>query len=73
MLMVDDALEHACSEFRARAACGEITAAERDLLIDGAIMLAVHIEELVQDARSGRPVSWPDVWRPSVLAGGPHG
>jgi len=36
--------------FREQVARGEITAAERDLLIDGAILLAVNLEELVQDA-----------------------
>ncbi|MGO8959264.1 MAG: hypothetical protein ACLQFR_18135 [Streptosporangiaceae bacterium] len=60
MFIVDAALEHTCGEFRARAAEGAITAAERDLLIDGAILLAVNIEELLQDARDGQPASWLD-------------
>jgi len=47
---VDAALERTCADFREQAARGEITAAERDLLIDGAILLAVNPEELVQDA-----------------------
>ena len=47
---VDAALERTCADFREQVARGEITAAERDLLIDGAILLAVNLEELVQDA-----------------------
>ena len=50
MFTVDAALERTCAGFREQAARGEITAAERDLLIDGAILLAVSLEELVQDA-----------------------
>jgi hypothetical protein len=60
MFVVDVALEHTCAEFRARAARGQITAAERDLLIDGAILLANKIEELLQDARAGLSPEWPD-------------
>ncbi len=63
MFMVDEALEHTCAEFRARAARGEISDAERDLLIDGAILLAVNFEELIQDARTGRSPDWPDFGR----------
>jgi hypothetical protein len=59
MLIVDVALEHTCAEFRSRAAVGTITAAERDLLIDGAILLASKIEELQQDARGGSPPRLP--------------
>ena len=75
MFIVDAALEHTCGEFRARAACGEITAAERDLLIDGAILLAVSIEELIQNAHAGEPPSWPDAVQPlaEVMAGSQHG
>ena len=66
MFTVDTALQHSCAEFREQAARGEITAAECDLLIDGAILLAVHLEALVQDARAGMQPSWPDA------AGGSH-
>ena len=59
MFTVDSALEHTCAGFREHAAHGEITAAECDLLIDGAIMLAVNLEALIQDAHAGRPPSWP--------------
>lgn len=58
MFIVDAALEHTCADFRSRAAAGQITAAERDLLIDGAILLAAKIEELTQDARAGLPQVW---------------
>lgn len=60
MFIVDVALEHTCAELRSRAADGQVTAAERDLLIDGAILLAAKIEELVQDARAGVPSAWTD-------------
>jgi hypothetical protein len=63
VFIVDEALEHTCGEFRAQAARGEISEAERDLLIDGAVLLTVNLEELIQDARAGRPVSWPDFGR----------
>jgi hypothetical protein len=70
---VDSALQHTCASFREQAARGEITAAECDLLIDGAILLAVHLETLIQDAYAGKPPSWLDASRrPAlrVLAGG---
>lgn len=60
MFIVDAALEHTCAEFRLRAADGEITAGERDLLIDGAILLAANIETLAQDARAGLEPAWAD-------------
>jgi len=56
VFVVDVALEHVCAEFRSRAADRQITAAERDLLIDGAILLANKIEELQQDAREEQPL-----------------
>jgi hypothetical protein len=56
---VDAALQHTCAGFREHAARGEITANECDLLIDGAIMLAVHLEALIQEASA----SWPALWR----------
>jgi hypothetical protein len=63
VFIVDVALEHTCAEFRSRAASGQITATERDLLIDGAILLASKIEELLQDARADSPPGWPDPGR----------
>lgn len=54
MFIVDAALEHTCAEFRLRAADGQLTAEERDLLIDGAILLAANIELLAQDLEPGK-------------------
>jgi len=53
---VDSALQHTCAGFREQATAGKITAAECDLLIDGAILLAVHLEALIQDAGVGTGV-----------------
>jgi hypothetical protein len=60
VFIVDAALEHTCAELRLRAADGHITAEERDLLIDGAILLAANIETLAQDARAGLQPAWAD-------------
>jgi hypothetical protein len=57
VFIVDVALEQTCADFRSRAADGQITGAERDLLIDGAILLAAKIEGLTQDARAGLSVA----------------
>ena len=46
MLTVDAALEHTCANFREWADRGDITPAQRDLLIDGAILLTTHIDDL---------------------------
>jgi len=72
VFIVDVALEHTCAEFRSRAADGQITAAECDLLIDGAILPAAKIEELTQDARAGLPPPWADAAREptGVMPGG---
>ena len=58
MFAIDSALQHTCAEFCEQAASGQLTAAERDLLIDGAILLAVHLEDLIQDARAGTRPAW---------------
>jgi hypothetical protein len=73
---IDSALQHTCAIFDERAACGEITGAERDLLIDGAILLAANLEGFVQDAQAGEiTASWPDAFQrpaaPILLASGP--
>jgi hypothetical protein len=60
VITVDSALQHTCAIFRERAAHGDITAAECDLLIDGAILLAVNLETLIQDAHADRPPAWPE-------------
>jgi hypothetical protein len=57
---VDAALQHTCAELREQATRGQITSSERDLLIDGAILLALHLEELIQDARAGTHPLWPE-------------
>ena len=51
VLTVDAALQHTCAIFREQADRGDITPSERDLLIDGAILLAMHLDDLVQDGR----------------------
>jgi hypothetical protein len=56
MLAIDTALQDTCDEIRDQAARGQITAAERDLMIDGAILLA---NALLRDpllSRSARSV-----------------
>src|SRR5271165_5299790 len=52
VLTVEAALQDTCAVFRERAGRGDITPAERDLLIDGAILLAMHVDDL---AGEGRP------------------
>ena len=58
-LTVDVALQYVCVIFREQADRGDITPAERDLLIDGAILLAMHVDELAQDGRVGGHCGWP--------------
>ena len=53
VLTVDEALQHICATLRKHADRGDITPAERDLLIDGAILLAVRVDALAQDGRVG--------------------
>jgi hypothetical protein len=61
VLTVDTELEHICTIFREQADRGEITPAERDLLIDGAILLAMHVDEdLARDGRAGSDSGWPE-------------
>jgi hypothetical protein len=61
VLTVDAALQHTCAVFREQADRGDITPTERDLLIDGAILLAMHVDDLDQGSRDGS------------LPGQPHG
>ena len=48
-----------CALFREQADRGSITPSERDLLIDGAVLLAMRVDDLARDDRtdpdSGRP------------------
>ena len=65
VLTVDAALEHTCAIFRERADQGDITPAERDLLIDGAILLAMHIDTLACEGRARSTPGWPRKARPA--------
>ncbi len=58
---VDAALQHVCAIFRDQADRGDITPTERDLLIDGAILLAMHVDDLAQDGSVGSHSGWPEV------------
>ena len=61
VLTVDAELQHVCAIFREQADRGDITPTERDLLIDGAILLAMHVDEdLARDARVGSDSGWPE-------------
>ena len=59
VLTVDEALQHVCAIFREQADRDDITPTERDLLIDGAILLAMHVDELAQAGRAGAHSRWP--------------
>jgi hypothetical protein len=65
VLTVEAALEQTCAIFRERADRGDITPAERDLLIDGAILLAMHIDDLAWQSRAGSAEGWRGVARPA--------
>jgi len=60
VLTVDAELQHVCAIFREQADRGDITPAERDLLIDGAILLAMHVDELAQNGSAGAHSGWPE-------------
>jgi hypothetical protein len=61
VLTVDAALQHVCAIFREQADQGDITPTERDLLIDGAILLAMHVDDdLARDGRVGSDSGWPE-------------
>ena len=61
VLTVDAALQHVCATFREQADRGDITPTERDLLIDGAILLAMHVDEdLARDHRVDPDSGWPE-------------
>jgi hypothetical protein len=59
VLTVDAALQRVCAIFREQADRGDITPTERDLLIDGAILLAMHVDELAQVGHVGAHSGWP--------------
>ena len=56
---VDSALRRVCAIFSAQADRGDITPTERDLLMDGAIMLAMHVDELARDSLAAPDPVWP--------------
>jgi hypothetical protein len=61
LVTVDVELQHVCAIFREQADRGEITPIERDLLIDGAILLAMHVDDdLARDGRVGSDSGWPE-------------
>jgi hypothetical protein len=60
VLTVDTALEQICATFREHADRGDITPTERDLLIDGAIMLAMHVDDLDRPGRVGSDSGWAE-------------
>ena len=60
VLTVDAALQHICAIFRERADRGDITPTERDLLIDGAVLLAMHVDDLAQDGHLGPHSGWAE-------------
>jgi hypothetical protein len=60
VLTVDTALQRVCAIFREQADRGDITPTERDLLIDGAILLAMHVDDLVREGRAGSRSGWPE-------------
>jgi hypothetical protein len=56
VLTVDEALQHVCATMREHADRGDITPTERDLLMDGAILLAMRVDDSARDGRS----DWPE-------------
>jgi hypothetical protein len=60
VLTVDAALQHICAIIREQADRGDITPTECDLLMDGAILLAMHVDDLAQDGRTGAQSGWPE-------------
>jgi hypothetical protein len=61
VLTVDAELQHICAIFHEQADRGAITPTERDLLIDGAILLAMHVDDdLARDGRAGSDSGWPE-------------
>ena len=60
VLTIDEALQHICAIFRGQADRGDITPTERDLLIDGAILLAMRVDDQARDGRVGLDSGWPE-------------
>ena len=65
VLTVDAELQHICAIFREQADRGIITPTERDFLIDGAILLAMHVDDdLARDGRVSSGSGWPEMAQP---------
>ena len=60
VLTVDEALQHTCALLREEADRGDITPTERDLLIDGAILLAMHVDDQDRVGRAGPDSGWSE-------------
>jgi len=60
VLTVDEALQHICAIFHEQTDRGDITPTERDLLIDGAILLAMQVDDQDRDGRVGSDSGWPE-------------
>lgn len=67
VLTVDEALQHMCAVFRERADLGDITPTERDLLIDGALLLAMRVDDLARDGFVGSNFDWPEGVLPKLV------
>jgi len=67
LLTVDGALQHICAVFREQAVRGEITPTERDLLIDGAVLLAMRVDDLDRDSRVDSNFGWPEGTQPQPV------
>jgi hypothetical protein len=52
VLTVDEALQHICAVIREQADRRDITPTERDLLMDGAILLAMRVDDLARDGHA---------------------
>jgi hypothetical protein len=60
VLTVDEALQHICATFREEAELGDLTPTERDLLIDGAILLAMNVDDMSREGRFGSDSGCPE-------------
>jgi hypothetical protein len=60
VLTVDEALQHICAMFREEADLGDITPTERDLLMDGAILLAMNVDDMSREDHFGPDSRWPE-------------
>jgi len=65
LFAVDAELEFTCATFREWADRGDITPAERDLLTDGAVLLAMHIDGLAGERGVAPTPRWPRIARPA--------